>query len=81
MFQGLLIKVLFQGLDDDNKVKYYRALEGVRYEKQSNLSGCPLLTYVDIQDTIDLVNDQCQDDNESAFKFLLQWSIQKIFNI
>ncbi|CAL7946505.1 unnamed protein product [Xylocopa violacea] len=52
------------GLDQENKVKYYRALAAVRCEKQALAEECPLLTYIDIQECIDVVNQQCQNDDE-----------------
>ncbi|OAD59074.1 Ras GTPase-activating-like protein IQGAP1 [Eufriesea mexicana] len=52
------------GLDQGNKVKYYRALAAVRCEKQTIDEECPLLTYIDIQECIDVVNQQCQNDDE-----------------
>ncbi|XP_054010124.1 ras GTPase-activating-like protein IQGAP1, partial [Hylaeus anthracinus] len=52
------------GLDHENKVKYYRALAGVRCEKQVISDECPLLTYIDIQECIDVVNQQCQNDDD-----------------
>ncbi|XP_029050274.2 ras GTPase-activating-like protein IQGAP1 [Osmia bicornis bicornis] len=51
------------GLDPENKVKYYRALAVVRCEKQAISEECPLLTYIDIQECIDVVNEQCQNDD------------------
>ncbi|XP_050481598.1 ras GTPase-activating-like protein IQGAP1 isoform X1 [Bombus huntii] len=51
-------------LDQGNKVKYYRALAAVRCKKQAADEECPLLTYIDIQDCIDAVNQQCQIDDE-----------------
>ncbi|KAK9298625.1 hypothetical protein QLX08_008104 [Tetragonisca angustula] len=51
------------GLDQGNKVKYYRALATVRFEKQTR-EECPLLTYSDIQECIDHVNQQCENDDE-----------------
>ncbi|KAK0081320.1 hypothetical protein PV325_012392 [Microctonus aethiopoides] len=50
-------------LDEMNKVKYYRALAAVRSENQINKKKCSLLTYTDIQEAIDLVNQQCQNDD------------------
>lgn len=55
--------LLFQGLDPENKVKYYRALAAVRCEKQAVSEECPLLTYIDIQECIDVVNQQCQNND------------------
>ncbi|XP_076245101.1 ras GTPase-activating-like protein IQGAP1 [Calliopsis andreniformis] len=52
------------GLDHENKVKYYRALAAVRCEKQAVSEECPILTYIDIQECIDVVNQQCQNDDE-----------------
>ncbi|CAK9799762.1 Ras GTPase-activating-like protein IQGAP1 [Anthophora plagiata] len=52
------------GLDQENKVKYYRALAAVRCEKQAIAEECPLLTYIDIQECIDVVNQQCQNDDD-----------------
>ncbi|KZC12883.1 Ras GTPase-activating-like protein IQGAP1 [Dufourea novaeangliae] len=52
------------GLDHENKVKYYRALAAVRCEKQAISEECPLLTYIDIQECIDVVNQQCQNDSD-----------------
>ncbi|KAK2582629.1 hypothetical protein KPH14_004911 [Odynerus spinipes] len=51
-------------LDEENKVKYFRALAAVRSEKQTVPGECPLLTYMDIRECIDLVNQQCQEDNK-----------------
>ncbi|XP_076391557.1 ras GTPase-activating-like protein IQGAP1 isoform X1 [Megachile rotundata] len=52
------------GLDHENKVKYYRALSAVRCEKQAIAEECPLLTYIDIQECIDAVNQQRQNDDD-----------------
>ncbi|XP_033341426.2 ras GTPase-activating-like protein IQGAP1 [Megalopta genalis] len=51
-------------LDYENKEKYYRALAAVRCQKQINSEECPLLTYIDIQECIDIVNQQCQNDDD-----------------
>lgn len=46
-------------------MKYHRALAAARLEKQAAFtSECPLLTYVDIQECVDIVNQQCQEDTE-----------------
>ncbi|XP_012270076.1 ras GTPase-activating-like protein IQGAP1 [Orussus abietinus] len=50
-------------LEEENKMKYCRALTAVRREKQSLGNECPLLTYIDIQETIDIVNQECQDND------------------
>ncbi|XP_034939382.1 ras GTPase-activating-like protein IQGAP1 [Chelonus insularis] len=51
-------------LDEGNKVKYFKALETLRSDPEVKKS-CPILTYVDIQDVIDLVNKQCQDNDKA----------------
>ncbi|XP_043257073.1 ras GTPase-activating-like protein IQGAP1 [Colletes gigas] len=51
-------------LDHENKVKYCRALAAVRCEKQAIAEECPLLTYIDIQECIDVVNQQCQNNDD-----------------
>ncbi|XP_048514358.1 ras GTPase-activating-like protein IQGAP1 isoform X2 [Athalia rosae] len=52
-------------VDVGNKVKYHRVLAGARREKQAAfMNECPLLTYVDIQECVEIVNGQCQEDNE-----------------
>lgn len=51
-------------LDAENKVKYYRALMEVRSEKKFSNEACTLLNYIDIQECIDEVNQQCSKDNE-----------------
>ncbi|XP_031782642.1 ras GTPase-activating-like protein IQGAP1 [Nasonia vitripennis] len=51
-------------LEEVNKVKYCRALTAVYQEKQLTGELCPLLTYIDIQECIDLVNEQCLEDNK-----------------
>ncbi|XP_066597001.1 ras GTPase-activating-like protein IQGAP1 [Prorops nasuta] len=53
------------GLYEEHKTKYFRALETIRYEKQKNAEECMVLTYIDIQECIDLVNQQCQTDIET----------------
>lgn len=45
-------------------MKYYRALAAIRCEKQAVSDECPVLTYIDIQECIDVVNQQCQNDDE-----------------
>ncbi|XP_078048629.1 ras GTPase-activating-like protein IQGAP1 [Augochlora pura] len=52
------------GLDHENKDKYYRALAAVRCQKQIISEECPLLTYIDVQECIDVVNQQCQNDDD-----------------
>ncbi|XP_016921594.2 ras GTPase-activating-like protein IQGAP1 isoform X1 [Apis cerana] len=52
----------FSEIDQENKVKYYRILVTARCKKQSE--ECPVLTYIDIQDCIDIVNQQCQNDDQ-----------------
>ncbi|XP_057324303.1 ras GTPase-activating-like protein IQGAP1 [Microplitis mediator] len=53
-------------LDKNNKVKYYHSLATVRHDKLiNNNNKCPILTYIDIQETIDLVNQQCQNDDKA----------------
>ncbi|KAG7199806.1 hypothetical protein KM043_000468 [Ampulex compressa] len=54
----------FSGLDEDNKVKYFRALAEARHEKRSASKECPLLTYIDVQECIDFVNEQWHRDKE-----------------
>ena len=51
-------------LDQGNKVKYSRALIAIRTENKQTSGKCPLLTYMDIQECIDVVNQQCHEDNE-----------------
>ncbi|XP_033210310.1 ras GTPase-activating-like protein IQGAP1 isoform X3 [Belonocnema kinseyi] len=51
-------------LEEENKVKYFMALTAVRCEKRMSGEGCPLLTYNDIQESIDLVNKKCLHDDE-----------------
>ncbi|XP_058789628.1 ras GTPase-activating-like protein IQGAP1 isoform X2 [Phymastichus coffea] len=51
-------------LEEDNKVKYLRALAAVRHEKQLTEEICPLLTFIDVQECVDLVNEQCFEDNK-----------------
>lgn len=63
----IYIHIISQELDQGNKVKYYRALAAVRCKKQAADEECPLLTYIDIQDCIDAVNQQCQIDDEGIF--------------
>ncbi|XP_015599510.1 ras GTPase-activating-like protein IQGAP1 [Cephus cinctus] len=52
-------------LDEENKVKYCRALAACRLKKQTNAEECPLLTYIDIQECIDHINQQCHNDGET----------------
>ncbi|KAJ8679150.1 hypothetical protein QAD02_014937 [Eretmocerus hayati] len=51
-------------IDEHNRMKYWRALKAVRNEKQRSREPCTLLNYIDIQECIDVVNDQCAKDNE-----------------
>lgn len=51
-------------LEEENKIKYFQALTAVCYEKQVSNDRCRLLTYNDIQESVDLVNQQCSNDNE-----------------
>lgn len=44
-----------------------RALAAVRHEKQVTEEICPLLTFIDIQECVDLVNEQCLEDNKGKF--------------
>lgn len=53
----------FQNLEEENKNKYCRALMAIRNEKLATGEPCSLLTYVDIQECIDLVNEKCSEDN------------------
>ncbi|KAF7992470.1 hypothetical protein HCN44_001808 [Aphidius gifuensis] len=55
-----------QGIDEYNKVKYYQALEQARFNNQNNDKKlCTILTYNDIQECIDYVNEQCCNDDEA----------------
>lgn len=59
-------------MEEENKVKYFQALTAVYSEKQISNERCRLLTYNDIQESIDLVNQQCCNDDEgelSKYKF------------
>nr|XP_050869767.1 ras GTPase-activating-like protein IQGAP1 isoform X2 [Vespula vulgaris] len=51
-------------LNEENKTKYFSALATARWEKQSQSVPCHILTYIDIRDCIELVNQQYQQDNE-----------------
>lgn len=59
-----LTLIFLQDLEEENKVKYFRALTAVRCEKRISEEGCPLLTYNDIQESIDVVNKKCLHDDE-----------------
>lgn len=52
-------------LDEGNKVKYSRALAAIRADNKSSGKRCSLLTYIDVQEVIDLVNQQCQNDDRA----------------
>lgn len=56
---------LVKSLDEENKVKYYQALEKIRFENQTNRKKCSILSYIDIQECIDFVNEQCVNDDEA----------------
>lgn len=57
------MRVTFQDLDEENKGKYCRALAEIRHQKKKK--ECPILTYIDIQDCIEDVNQQCEQDDQS----------------
>lgn len=42
----------------------------IRHEKLSSDEDCPLLTYLDIQECVDLVNEQCLLDDKGKSKIL-----------
>ncbi|XP_076668779.1 ras GTPase-activating-like protein IQGAP1 isoform X2 [Andrena cerasifolii] len=67
------------GLDEENKVKYYTALAAVRCEKQVISEDCPVLTYIDIQECIDVVNLQCQND-DNVIQVLRQLNLAVVEN-
>ncbi|XP_017888182.1 ras GTPase-activating-like protein IQGAP1 isoform X2 [Ceratina calcarata] len=67
------------GLDQENKVKYCRALVAVRCEKQTDAEECPLLTYIDVQECIDAVNQQCQN-NDEVIQVLRQLNLAVVEN-
>ncbi|XP_070512336.1 ras GTPase-activating-like protein IQGAP1 [Cardiocondyla obscurior] len=52
------------GLDEFNKVKYAQALTSVRQAKLRDFQECSILTYGDIQECIDSVNEQCDEGFE-----------------
>nr|CAD7568265.1 unnamed protein product [Timema californicum] len=54
----------FMDLEHAFKSKYFMALKACRQQKLSERSKCPLLTYMDIQECIDQVNQQNEDDNQ-----------------
>ncbi|XP_023246515.1 ras GTPase-activating-like protein IQGAP1 [Copidosoma floridanum] len=58
--------VHINGLEENNKVKYLRGLLTIRNEKKIKKEKCQLLTYSDIQDCIDFVNEQCAEDNKAV---------------
>ncbi|RLU14769.1 hypothetical protein DMN91_012656 [Ooceraea biroi] len=59
------------GLDELNKVKYTEALMKMRQRKLETSEECTLLTYSDIQECIELVNEEC-DDNFEVIEILHQ---------
>nr|CAD7200906.1 unnamed protein product [Timema douglasi] len=54
----------FMDLEHAFKSKYFMALKACRQQKLSERNKCPLLTYMDIQECIDQVNQQNEDDNQ-----------------
>ncbi|KAH0952189.1 hypothetical protein HN011_000264 [Eciton burchellii] len=52
------------GLDEFNKMRYNDALMTMRQKKLEMSEECTLLTYSDIQECIDLVNQECDVDFE-----------------
>ncbi|KAL7293724.1 hypothetical protein TKK_0012795 [Trichogramma kaykai] len=66
-----------QNLEVEHKVKYTQALRAVREEKRLVENVCPLLTYIDIQDCIDSVNEQCLEDTKIITKLELLTQIVK----
>jgi len=47
-------------------MKYTDALMTIRQKKLEMSEECTLLTYSDIQECIDLVNEECDDDFEGT---------------
>ncbi|KAH0541195.1 hypothetical protein KQX54_021250 [Cotesia glomerata] len=66
VFEALLNpETQITNLDENNKVKYYHSLADERHKHLiNNNNKCPILTYIDIQEIIDLVNQQCQNDDQ-----------------
>ncbi|XP_068082254.1 ras GTPase-activating-like protein IQGAP1 [Anabrus simplex] len=54
----------FTDLDPAFKVKYWQALFTCRQQKLEDNCECPVLSYFDIQECVDLVNQQCEDSNQ-----------------
>ncbi|XP_047098863.1 ras GTPase-activating-like protein IQGAP1 [Schistocerca piceifrons] len=54
----------FSNLDQGLCVKYWQVLKAKRTYKLAKKMACPLLTYFDIQDCIDIVHQQSEDSNQ-----------------
>ncbi|XP_063995334.1 ras GTPase-activating-like protein IQGAP1 [Diachasmimorpha longicaudata] len=52
-------------LDVSSKVKYYLALAAARSDQEKDIEVCPILTYIDIQNCIDVVNLECRNANDA----------------
>ncbi|XP_069669169.1 ras GTPase-activating-like protein IQGAP1 isoform X2 [Periplaneta americana] len=53
----------FTGLDPASKMKYLQALVVLRQNKLTDECECPVLTYTDVQECIDIVNNQHEENN------------------
>ncbi|XP_063225075.1 ras GTPase-activating-like protein IQGAP1 isoform X2 [Bacillus rossius redtenbacheri] len=54
----------FVELDEAFRVKYYLGLKAVRDDKVAGGCACPLLTYLDVQECIDTVNQLFEDQGQ-----------------
>lgn len=52
-------------VEEDLAEKYQVALGEAQVKRRNE--ACPLLTHFDIQDTVDVVNQQVHDENQSKF--------------
>jgi hypothetical protein len=59
---------LFQELDVQLKETYLKALTKLRQKKLAEKCDCPVLTYTDVQDCIDIVNGRFQENESDRSK-------------
>lgn len=61
---------MLQNLEKGHSREYFAAMIKLRQAKTSANELCPLLTYFDLQQLIDEVNEQLLEDNNSMFPII-----------
>lgn len=56
-----------QGLEETNLREYFRVMNRAQQAKISSGDLCPFLTYLELQQLVDEVNQKVQEDNDSKF--------------